>query len=61
MTILDTAEQTLFEVSQKNLKQNFIPIATVLAESFERLDDLHRDKNKLRGVPTGFKRRSTLP
>jgi replicative DNA helicase len=26
-----------------------------LAESFERLDDLHKDKNKLRGVPTGYR------
>ncbi len=53
--LLDQAEQTLFEVSQKHLKQNFIPIASVLAESFDRLDELHRDKNKLRGVPTGFR------
>lgn len=53
--LLDQAEQTLFSVSQKHLKQNFVPISTVLAESFDRLDELHRDKNKLRGVPTGFK------
>lgn len=53
--LLDQAEQTLFQVSQKNLKQNFIPIGSVLAESFDRLDELHRDKNKLRGIPTGFK------
>ncbi len=54
-TLLDQAEQTLFGVSQKHLKQNFVPISTVLAESFDRLDDLHKDKNQLRGVPTGFK------
>jgi replicative DNA helicase len=53
--LLDQAEQTLFNVSQKNLKQNFIAIGSVLAESFDRLDELHRDKNKLRGIPTGFK------
>jgi replicative DNA helicase len=54
-SLLDRAEQTLFEVSQKNLKQNFISISSILAESFDRLDELHRDKNKLRGIPTGFK------
>jgi replicative DNA helicase len=27
----------------------------VLAESFDRLDDLHKDKQKIRGIPTGFK------
>lgn len=53
--LLDKAEQTLFEVSQKHLKQNFIPIGSVLAESFDRLDELHKDKNSLRGIPTGFK------
>lgn len=53
--LLDKAEQTLFSVSQKHLKQNFIPISSVLAESFDRLDELHKDKNSLRGVPTGFK------
>jgi replicative DNA helicase len=52
--LLDQAEQSLFEVSQKHLKQNFIPISSVLAESFDRLDALHKDKHTIRGVPTGF-------
>ncbi len=53
-TILDTAEQKLFNISQKHLKQNFVPINTVLHESFERIDELHRERGKLRGIPTGF-------
>lgn len=53
--VLDTAEQTLFDVSQKHLKQNFTPIKEVLAESFDRLDSLHMDKKQIRGVPTGFR------
>lgn len=53
--LLDKAEQRLFEVSQKHLKQNFVTIGSVLAQSFDRLDDLHKDKNKIRGVPTGFR------
>ncbi len=53
--ILDTAEQRLFGVSQKHLKQNFVPISSVLHETFERIDELHREKGKLRGLPTGFK------
>lgn len=52
--ILDSAEQKLFSVSQKHLKQNFIPINTILHETFERIDELHRDKGKLRGLSTGF-------
>lgn len=54
-SVLDEAEQALFAVSQKHLKQNFIPIQEVLTTSFERLDSLHKDKDALRGVPTGYK------
>lgn len=53
--VLDVAEQSLFSVSQKYLKQNFIPIKDVLSESFERIDELHKNKGILRGVPTGFR------
>src|SRR3989344_3762064 len=53
-TLLDEAEQKLFSVSQKYLKQNFVALSEVLHESFDRLDELHREKGKLRGVPTGF-------
>jgi replicative DNA helicase len=53
-SILDEAEQKLFAVSQKHLKQNFIPINAVLTATFERIDELHRDQGKLRGLATGF-------
>ncbi len=52
--ILDAAEQKLFGVSQKHLKQNFISISTILHSTFERIDELHRDKGSLRGVSTGY-------
>lgn len=54
-SILDQAEQALFAVSQKHLKQNFTPINEILTASFERLDGLHKDKNSLRGIPTGYR------
>jgi replicative DNA helicase len=52
--LLDEAERLVFSVSQKHLKQNFTALRSVLAESFDRIDDLHKDKAKLRGIPTGF-------
>ncbi|MFA5927596.1 MAG: replicative DNA helicase [Patescibacteria group bacterium] len=54
---LDRAEQSLFAVSQKFLKDKFLPIRDVLTEAFERIDTIHRDKDKgaIRGVPSGFK------
>jgi len=52
--ILDRAEQTLFGVSQKNLKQSFIPLKDILTETFERIDRLHKEKGNIKGLPTGF-------
>ncbi len=52
--ILDQAEQKLFNISQKHLKQNFVSITSILHATFERIDELHREKGKLRGVPTGY-------
>ena len=52
--LLDKAEQKLFNVSQKFLKQNFTPIGNVLEDAFNRIDELHREKGKLRGISTGF-------
>lgn len=53
--LIEEAEQSLFEVSQQHVKQSVVSIESILADSFERLDDLHKDKSKLRGVPTGYK------
>lgn len=53
--LLDKAESELFSVSQKFSRQYFVPIKSILTETFDRIDDLHKNKGKLRGVPTGFK------
>ncbi len=53
--IIESAESTLFEVSEKHVKQDIVSLETILSESFDRLDELHKDKGKIRGVPTGFK------
>lgn len=53
--IIDQAEQHIFAISQKVTKQEFIPLSEILAESFERIDEIHKNKDKLRGIPTGFK------
>lgn len=52
--ILDDAQKQLFGVSQIYFKQAFTPIRGVLADAFDRIDELHRNKGKLRGTPTGF-------
>ncbi len=52
--ILDGAEQSVFALSQQHLKQIFVPVKDILADSFDRLDELHKSAGGLRGVPTGF-------
>ena len=53
--VLDKAEELIFALSQKHLRQVFLPVKEALAESFDRLDELHKKAGGLRGVPTGFK------
>ena len=53
-SLLDQAEQSLFSVSQRYLRQNFINIREVLDDAFDRIDQLHHEAGQLRGVPTGF-------
>ncbi len=52
---LDHAEQAIFSVSQKYLTEKFTHIKDVLSGAFDRIDELHREKGKLRGIPTGFR------
>lgn len=52
---LDAAERALFNVSEKFNKNTFVSIRDVLHDAFDRIDELHRDRGKLRGVPTGYK------
>lgn len=53
-TTLDIAEQKLFGVSHNYLKQNFLPIKSILSDAFERIDELHKERGKIRGVATHF-------
>jgi replicative DNA helicase len=53
--LIEEAETRLFQVSQQHVKQSIVSIESILAESFDRLDDLHKDKKKIRGIPTGYK------
>lgn len=54
---LDKAEQLLFSVSQKFMKEKFVAVCDVLTEAFDRIDKIHKDKDKgaIRGVPSGFR------
>ena len=53
--LLEDVEQRIFTISQENLVRNFWPIRDTLMTSFDKLEQLHKNKSGVRGVPTGFR------
>ncbi len=53
--LLGKAEAELFAVSDQTLKQDLVSIESILTESFDRMEELHRNKGALRGVRTGWR------
>jgi replicative DNA helicase len=52
--LLDTAESSVFSLTQSKNIGSFVPIKDSLAESFDRIDELHKSGAGLRGVKSGF-------
>jgi len=53
--VLDEAEQEIFRISQRTAGPGFQHISEDLKKAFERIEELHHHRGKLRGVTTGFK------
>jgi replicative DNA helicase len=53
--LIEEAETRLFDVSQKHVRQDITSLESILGDSFDRLDDLHRNKGGIRGIPTGLR------
>jgi replicative DNA helicase len=52
--VMDKAESEIFSLSQKSSTKSFVAVKDTLAESFDRLDELHKQGEGMRGVATGF-------
>ncbi len=52
--ILDSAEQKIFDIAQKNETRDFLHIKDVLVQTYEHLHLLNTDKEAAQGIPTGF-------
>src|SRR3989344_1023061 len=48
-------EASVLEVSQQHVRQDITSQHSILVDSFDLLDDLHRHKGGIRGIPTGLK------
>ncbi len=53
--LLQQAEAELFTVSDQSLKQDLVSLESILTESFDRIEELHRNKGSLRGIRTGYR------
>lgn len=53
-SLIDEAEQKIFSIAKDSLRQEFVAVKAVLEETWERIERIHRDKDALRGVTTGF-------
>ena len=58
--LLEKAEAELFSVSDQSLKQDLVSIENILTESFDRIEELHRNKGQLRGIRTGYRDLDTM-
>lgn len=52
--LLDKAEGSILSIAEHRSHRDFMPVKDALAESFDRLDELHKRGSALRGVGTGF-------
>lgn len=53
--LIGNAERELFEVSDKIVKSDYVAMADLLVDAFDRLEELHKNKGALRGLKTGFR------
>ncbi|MBQ7201855.1 replicative DNA helicase [Candidatus Saccharibacteria bacterium] len=53
--LLGTAEKELFEVSDKTIRSDYIPMEDLLADALDRMEELRKNKGALRGLKTGFR------
>lgn len=56
-TLVEEAEKTLFSVSQTFVRDRFVHVKDILAQTYEKISNLHdpETKDKFIGIPTGFK------
>ena len=53
--LIGAAEKELFEVSDKIVKSDYVLMEELLADAFDRIEELHKNKGALRGLKTGFR------
>lgn len=52
--LLDAMEQSLFEISEKNIRKNYATMSSIMRDAIAELEVRKNQKNGLTGVPSGF-------
>jgi len=52
--LLDTAEQGLFDIAEKNMSRSYETMGTLASKALKQLEELKNREDGLTGVPTGF-------
>ncbi|WP_218779806.1 replicative DNA helicase [Hymenobacter crusticola] len=52
--LLDQTEQSLFEVSESNIRKNFDDMRSLMGKAIKELEEKKNQKDGLTGVPSGF-------
>jgi len=53
-SLVDDAEQTIFEISRTKSNQDFQALSKIIPETFKRIEKLAEKKELITGVPTGY-------
>jgi replicative DNA helicase len=53
-TVIEEAEKAIFNISDRRVKRDLVPIKQVIHEYYERIDELGRRPDDISGIPTGL-------
>lgn len=54
-SVLEYAEDTIFQILSKNEHKGFLPMREVLVEAIKKVEFAYNNRGKVTGIPTGFK------
>ncbi|MEL7342242.1 MAG: replicative DNA helicase, partial [Bacteroidota bacterium] len=52
--LLDTAEQSLFEISETNLRRNYMAMPELVMKTLEKLEEMRGKDSSVTGIPSGI-------
>ncbi|MBP9758073.1 replicative DNA helicase [Candidatus Dojkabacteria bacterium] len=58
--IINETEKNVFNISEQNYHKDFVHVAKLLDESFEKAAELRKNQNEVRGIKSGFRQLDNL-